>query len=48
MTVSTEAKSALFMFKVLQRLTLISKAEEIDLYFIWMREVEAYAERYKS
>ena len=48
MVVSQEAKSALEMFKICQRLGLIDKVEEFDRYFIWMREVEYYAEIYKE
>ena len=44
MQVSIEAKTAMNVFKVLQKLDIIDKAEEFDRFYIWMREVEEYAE----
>lgn len=46
MTVSMEARSACKMFRMMQNLDLINRAEEFDIFYIWMREVEEYAETY--
>ncbi len=47
MVVSKEAKSVMALFKALQRLGVIDKAEEFDRFYVWMREVEVYAEEHK-
>ena len=48
MTVSMEARSSLNLFKMLQLMQLMDKSEEFDIFYIWMKEVEVYAEKYKS
>lgn len=48
MEVSQEAKDVMNVFKLLQKLDIIDKAEEFDRFYIWMREVEAYAETYSQ
>ena len=46
MTVSMEARAALNMFQILQKIDLIDKAEEMDIFYIWMQEVEYYADKH--
>lgn len=46
MVVSPQAKSAMDVFKLLKKLGVLSKTEKFDRFYVWMREVEAYAETY--
>lgn len=47
MIISIEAKDMMKLFTLFQRLGILSKEEEFDMYYVWMQKVERYAEEYK-
>ena len=42
-----EAKSAMRLFSTFQKLGLLDTADCFDIFFIFMKDVEIYADRYK-
>jgi hypothetical protein len=45
--VTMEARSAMKLFSALQKLGLMETADSFDIFFVFMKDVEIYADRYK-
>ena len=48
MTISPEAKDMMKLFTMLQRLDILPRDEEFNMYYVWTKLVEEYAEKHKS
>ena len=48
MTTSQEARSVLRVFNLLKNLELQDASEDFDIFYIFMKQVEQYADKYKS
>ena len=48
MTVSMGARKTLRLFSVLQKLGIADKCATFDIYYVWQRRIEDYAERCES
>lgn len=48
MITSIEAKNLMKMFTMFQKLGILSKEEEFDRYYVWMRKVGIYVREYSK
>jgi len=47
MHVSFEARATVKLFNMFKKLELMDKSEDFDIFYVFMKQVEFYAERYK-
>ena len=48
MIVSFEAKSTVAFFNMLKKLELMDASEDFDIFYVFMKRVEYYADQHKS
>ena len=48
MTISPESRSVMRLFNAMKNLQIINTSENFDIFYVFMKQVEEYADKYKS